>query len=159
MRIFIFRPHKLNCACEKVKCACDKAMKKTIAFEYEFSFSLHPETVRECLTWGWRGYSDLVWTGCAAWAWKPLPIFLRMILAEKGTYFLEIFSNYRPIFTLFLSVCMGNTHKFLKNKPMFRDIFCRKWDPCLGIFCESGTSPYVLICECPQATPTSSRSI
>ena len=24
MRIFIFRPRKLKCACEKVKCACDK---------------------------------------------------------------------------------------------------------------------------------------
>ena len=28
MRIFIFWPHKLKCACEKVKCACDKAIKK-----------------------------------------------------------------------------------------------------------------------------------
>ena len=28
MRIFIFRSHKLKCACEKVKCACDKEIKK-----------------------------------------------------------------------------------------------------------------------------------
>ena len=37
MRIFIFRPHKLKCACEKVKCAFGKAIKKTLAFESEFS--------------------------------------------------------------------------------------------------------------------------
>ena len=30
MRVFIFRPHKLKCACEKVKCACDKAIKKRL---------------------------------------------------------------------------------------------------------------------------------
>ena len=45
MRIFIFRPHKLKCACEKVKCACDKAIKKRLAFEYEFS--LKPQ-IRNC---------------------------------------------------------------------------------------------------------------
>ena len=37
MHIFIFRPHKLKCACEKVKCTCGKGIKKMLAFEYEFS--------------------------------------------------------------------------------------------------------------------------
>ena len=30
MRIFIFRPHKQKCACEKVKYACNKAIKKRL---------------------------------------------------------------------------------------------------------------------------------
>ena len=29
MRVFIFWPNKLKCACEKVKCACDKVIKNT----------------------------------------------------------------------------------------------------------------------------------
>ena len=107
---------------------------------YPLSWSdLHKTLV--CMVQG--GYSDLVWTGCAARVLKPYP-FLRAILAEKGTYFWD-FSQNIGHFSQFLGFCHvklwtpPQKKKKLERGTHFRDgvffffFFLKRWDPCLGI--------------------------
>ena len=65
--------------------------------------------------------------------------FLRVILAEKGTYFYGFFSKYRSIFhnfQVFTWQTPKNFRNFGKNGPMFSDIFV-----------ENGTHVYRFLVE------------
>ena len=92
-----------------------------------------------------------IWFGRESAARASKPLHIKGHFGIKGTVPIFYRNIYRPT-----GVHIANTRKFRKfreNGLMFRDIFCRKWNPCLGISCEKKChirAAHLYVCEYPH---------